>query len=266
MIQCARFGTDGCNGWSYADVLPYFRKAQSHELGADAYRGSDGPLRVTTRHQPNELFDVFVEAGVQAGYNFTDDLNGYCQEGVGMMDATIADGKRWSAATAYLHPAMLNSDCNITVHTQRHASKVVLDGRSSRAVCVETIMPTGQKAESFVANKEIIVAAGAINSPQLLLLSGIGDAKDLASASIDVRHHLPGVGKNFQDHLDLYLQWECKKPITLYDASYVRNQVLYGLEWILRGTGMCASAHLEAGGFIRTRAGVPPHTLPSLVH
>jgi choline dehydrogenase len=124
---------EGAKGWTYADVLPYFRKAQSHELGPDEYRGGDGPLRVTTRHQPCELFDVFVEAGKQAGYSETSDLNGYRQEGVGMMDATIADGYRWSASTAYLWPAMQRP--NVSVLTGRHTTRVLFEGGEGTCRC-----------------------------------------------------------------------------------------------------------------------------------
>eukprot|EP00035_Acanthoeca_spectabilis_P018711 m.399792 g.399792 ORF g.399792 m.399792 type:complete len:595 (-) comp16781_c1_seq40:1395-3179(-) len=247
-----RWVTEGAQGWSYSEVLPYFRKAQSHELGADDYRGGDGPLRVTTRHQPCELFDIFVEAGKQAGYAETSDINGFRNEGLGMMDATIADGYRWSAATAYLWPALERP--NLTLLTGQLTTRILFE--DGRAVGVETQTGPNEPLVIHRARKEVILAGGALNSPQLLMLSGVGNGESLEKVGVKPIHDLPGVGQNLQDHLDLYLQWECPKPITLYSASFPHNKLLYGAEWLLQRTGPCASAHLESGGFIRSRAGI----------
>ncbi|KAI9911412.1 hypothetical protein PsorP6_009568 [Peronosclerospora sorghi] len=244
----------GAKGWSYADCLPYFRKAQNHELGPDAYRGGGGPLRVIRGNQKDQvLFKKFIDAGVQAGYPFTDDMNGYQQEGFGWMDMTVYKGVRWSTASAYLRPAMKRP--NLTVVTETLVRKVVLEGR--KAVGLETECRKSKTIKHVRAAKEVILSGGAINSPQLLMLSGIGDADHLKDVGIPVVQHLPAVGSNMEDHLDLYIQYMCKKPITLHNATwrYPHKMIAIGLEWICRQTGMGASSHLESGGFIRSSVG-----------
>ncbi|TMW55820.1 hypothetical protein Poli38472_008468 [Pythium oligandrum] len=244
----------GANGWSYADCLPYFRKAQNHELGADDYRGGDGPLHVTRGSQKDqELFKTFIDAGVQAGYPFTDDMNGFQQEGFGWMDMTIHKGRRWSAASAYLRPAETRQ--NLKVITDTMVRKIVFDGR--KAIGIETEDNEKKTVSKIYAGKEIILSGGAINSPQLLMLSGVGDADHLKEVGIPLVQHIPAVGQNMEDHLDLYLQYECKKPITLHNATwqYPHNMVQIALEWLYNQTGMGASAHLESGGFIRSTPG-----------
>lgn len=244
----------GAEGWSYADCLPYFRKAQSHELGADDYRGGDGPLHVTRGTQKDQiLFKKFIDAGVQAGYPFTEDMNGYQQEGFGWMDSTVHKGLRWSTASAYLRPAMART--NLTVMTDTLVNKVLFDGKT--AVGIETENNKTKAVGKVLAGKEIILSGGAINSPTLLMHSGVGNAKDLKEAGIPVVHDLPAVGQNMEDHLDLYVQYECTKPITLHNATwkYPHNMIKIGLEWIFNQTGAGASAHLESGGFIRSAPG-----------
>lgn len=244
----------GAQGWSYPDCLPYFRKAQCHELGADDYRGGDGPLHVCRQTQKDQvLFGKFIEAGVQAGYPFTDDMNGFQQEGFGWMDMTIHNGQRWSTATAYLRPAMARP--NLTVVTDTFVNKVVFEGK--RAVGVETEHNKHKTKQVVYAGKEVILSGGAINSPQLLMLSGIGDANHLKKMGIPLVEHVPAVGQNLEDHLDLYVQYECTKPITLHNATwkYPHNMVRIALEWLFLRRGWGASAHLESGGFIRTAPG-----------
>ncbi|XP_040904961.1 choline dehydrogenase, mitochondrial isoform X2 [Toxotes jaculatrix] len=231
-----RWQREGAEGWDYEHCLPYFRKAQCHELGENRYRGGSGPLHVSRGKTNHPLHKAFIEAGQQAGYPFTDDMNGYQQEGLGWMDMTIFKGKRWSAASAYLRPVL---------------------GRPNL------------KTEVF-ADKEVILSGGAINSPQLLMLSGVGNADDLKQLGITVVQHLPGVGSNLQDHLELYVQQQCTQPITLYKAQKPFHMIKIGLEWLSLFTGYGATAHLESGGFIRSRPHVTHpdiqfHFLPSQV-
>lgn len=260
-----RWVEEGATGWSYADCLPYFRKAETRQKGGDAYRGSDGPLHVSTGSNPNKLFDAFIEAGVEAGYPFTDDMNGYQQEGFGRMDMTIHNGKRWSTSSAYLHPALNRS--NLKVETGALTTRILFEG--TRAVGIEYAQ-NGQVRQAH-ADREVILCGGAINSPQLLMLSGVGKADDLKALDVPVVADLPGVGQNLQDHLELYVQQECTQPISLFDAMKPHNMVKIGIQWFLFKTGLCASAHLEAGGFIRSQAGVKHpdiqyHFLPALVN
>uniref|UniRef100_A0A3Q1CF62 Choline dehydrogenase n=1 Tax=Amphiprion ocellaris TaxID=80972 RepID=A0A3Q1CF62_AMPOC len=244
-----RWQREGAEGWDYDHCLPYFRKAQSHELGEN--RGGSGPLHVSRGKTNHPLHRAFIEAGQQAGYPFTDDMNGYQQEGLGWMDMTIFKGKRWSTASAYLRPALPRPNLKTEVHCL--TTKILFDG--SRAVGVEYTQ-NGQKKRAF-AEKEVILSGGAINSPQLLMLSGVGNADDLKGLGIPVTQHLPGVGSNLQDHLELYVQQQCTQPITLYKAQKPFHMVKIGLEWLTMFTGYGATAHLESGGFIRSR----PHVL-----
>jgi choline dehydrogenase len=255
---------EGATGWSYFEVLPYFKRAETREIGGDAYRGSAGPLFVSTASQPNPLFGAFIEAGQQAGYPFTEDLNGRQQEGFGKMDMTIHNGRRWSTAMAYLRPAMKRP--NLTVLTRALAGRILFEGR--RAVAVEYQQREGVSRAR--AGREVILAGGAINSPQLLMLSGVGPADHLKEVGVPVVHDLPGVGQNLQDHIEMYIQYESTRPITLYSTFNPVMMARVGLEWLLFRRGLGASAHLEAGAFIRTNeAALHPniqyHFLPSLV-
>ncbi|RUS75460.1 hypothetical protein EGW08_016783 [Elysia chlorotica] len=257
----------GAKDWSYADCLPYFRKAQTHELGPDDYRGGDGPLKVSRGKTDHPLHHAFIEAGQQAGYPYTDDMNGYQQEGFGWMDMTIHAGRRWSAASAYLLPSM--SRPNLNIISNALSTRILFSGK--KAVGIEYIK--GGQVETVEAEREVILSGGAFNSPQLLNLSGVGDADHLKSLDIPVVQHLPGVGQNLQDHLEIYVQQECTKPITLYSAQwkFPQNMVRIGLEWFLFQTGWAATAHLESGGFIRSRGGLEQpnlqyHFLPSTVN
>ncbi|MCH8551996.1 MAG: choline dehydrogenase [Natronospirillum sp.] len=260
-----RWHEEGAAGWRYADVLPYFRKAENRAVGGDEYRGDAGPLHVHTGDEPNPLFDAFLEATRQTGYPQTEDMNGYQQEGFGVMDMTIYQGKRWSAAQAYLRPAL--SRPNLTAETGAMTTRILFEGQ--RAIGVEYVQ-NGQ-TKRVRAEREVIVSGGAINSPQLLMLSGIGPADHLREHGIEVRQHLPGVGQNLQDHLELYVQQACKEPITLYKYTTQPGMVFAGMKWFLNNDwGACRSAHLEAGGFIRSEPGVKHpdiqyHFLPSQV-
>ena len=262
-----RWEEEGASGWSYADCLPYFRKSQTHELGPDEYRGGSGPLHVSRGRSANPLFQAFIDAGVQAGYPFTDDMNGFQQEGVGWMDMNVHQGLRWSSSAAYLRPVLYRQ--NLHALTGAFAHRLTFD--KTRVVGLQ-FKHKGQMKEVRVG-KEVILSGGAINSPQLLMLSGIGNADDLKPLGISTVAHLPGVGSNLQDHLEVYIQQACTKPITLYSAQwkFPHNMIQIGLEWFLRSTGDAATAHLETGGFVRSRAGVPHpdvqwHFLPSTVN
>ena len=258
-----RWAGNGLPEWSYAHVLPYFKRAETCARGGDDYRGDRGPLHVSRGMMRNALFAAFIEAGQQAGYLFTADMNGFQQEGFGPMDMTVHRGRRWSAASAYLRPAMRRS--NLTVITRALATRIVVE--NGRATALDF---RHRGAVRRARAREIILSGGAINSPQLLLLSGIGPADEISRHGIAAVHDLPGVGQNLQDHLELYVQYACKEPITLYITENPVNKVAIGLEWFLFKTGLGASAHLEAGGFIRRNAEVAHpdlqyHFLPSLV-
>ena len=244
---------NGAHGWSYADVLPYFKRMEHWHDGGHggdpAWRGTDGPLHVTRGPRKNPLTRAFVEAGRQAGYPVTDDYNGEQQEGFGPFDATIYKGKRWSAATAYLRPALKRPNCNITRALARRI--VIEDGR---AVGVE--VSRGSKIEVIKANKEVIIAASSLNSPKLLMLSGIGPAAHLAEHGIEVVADRPGVGQNLQDHLELYIQQAATKPVSLFAHWNIRGKAKIGLEWLLWKTGLGSSNQFESAGFIRSKAGV----------
>jgi len=243
----------GAQGWSYADVLPYFKRMEHWHSGGHggdpAWRGKDGPLHVTRGPRRNPLFKAFVEAGAQAGYQTTDDYNGRQQEGFGPMEQTVWHGRRWSAANAYLRPALKRPNCDLTRALARRV--VIKDGR---AVGVE--VERGGKIEVIRARREVILAASSINSPKLLMLSGIGPAAHLAEYGIEVVADRAGVGQNLQDHLELYIQYASKKPITLYRYWNLFSKARIGAQWLLSKTGMGASNQFESAAFIRSRAGV----------
>ena len=241
---------DSLSHWSYAHCLPYFRKAETRDIGPDDYHGGEGPQRVTKGGGDNPLFDAWINAGQQAGYPYTEDMNGYQQEGFGPMDRTTHKGKRGSTAVGYLKPAMKRP--NLTVFKRSLASKLILDGKAVKGV---EFTQRG-KAKKVFANKEVILSGGPINNPQLLMLSGIGPSDHLAEVGVETQHHLPGVGQNLQDHLEIYLQMACTQPITLYKYYNLFGKAITGAQWVLTQTGLGASNHFEAGGFIRSREGV----------
>lgn len=242
----------GLAEWDYAHCLPYFRKAntRNEDRNGNDYHGGDGPLHVTTGACKNPLYKAWIEAGQQAGYPFTEDQNGYRQEGVGTMDMTVYKGMRWSTSRAYLRPALKRP--NLTVHDRALAHRIVFEG--SRAIGLD-YQHNGEMKRATV-DREVIVSAGSINSPKLLMLSGIGPANHLREQGIDVVCDLPGVGENLQDHLELYVQMECTKPVSLNSKLDWFSKLKIGVEWYLFKTGLGATNHFEAGGFIRSRAGV----------
>ncbi|MEL6463908.1 MAG: choline dehydrogenase [Pseudomonadota bacterium] len=241
----------GADGWAYADVLPYFKRMEHWDGnghgGDPGWRGTNGPLQVTRGPRDNPLFSAFVEAGRQAGYQVTDDYNGHKQEGFGPMEQTVHKGQRWSAANAYLKPALKRDNCDLL---RGLVERVVME--DGRAVGVTL---TGGK---FVrARCEVILAASSINSPKILMLSGIGPGADLAAHGIDVVADRPGVGANLQDHLELYIQMASRQPITLYKYWNPVSKAMIGAQWLFMGTGLGASNQFESAAFIRSRAGIP---------
>jgi choline dehydrogenase len=249
-LDFERWEEEGAKGWGYCNVLPYFRRAERFEGGADAYRGGAGPLATSHGRKSNPLYEAFIEAGRQAGYAVSPDLNGERQEGFGDLDMTVSNGVRSSTANAYLRPAMKRGNLKVVTHAL--ATRIAFEGR--RAVGVHfRRLGREQKAR---ARREVILCGGPINSPQLLKLSGVGPAAELRSLAIDVVADRPGVGENLQDHLELIFQVASKQPITLFAHTGLINRALIGAEWLMRGRGLGASNHFEAGGFIRSRAGV----------
>ena len=244
---------NGATGWSYADVLPYFKRMENWHSGGHGgdpeWRGKNGPLHVTRGPRDNVLIKAFEQAGKDAGYEMTADYNGEKQEGFGPLEATIWKGDRWSCVKAYLKPAMKTGRCELV---KAFAQKIVIE--DGRAKGVEVLRKG--KTEVITANSEVIVAASSINSPKLLMLSGIGPAEELKSHGIDVIADRPGVGKNLQDHLELYIQQACTKPITLYKYWNLFGKGLVGAQWLFTRTGLGASNQFESGAFVRSAAGV----------
>ena len=243
----------GADGWGYADVLPYFKRMEHWHgggHGGDAeWRGKDGPLHVSRGPRKNPLFKAFVEAGKQAGYEATDDYNGEKQEGFGPMEQTVFGGRRWSAANAYLRPAQKTGNVEII---RALAQRVVIE--DGRAVGVEVLR--GGKTQVLRASGEVILAASSINSPKLLLLSGIGPAAHLAEHGIEVVADRAGVGQNLQDHLELYIQMAASQPITLYKHWNLVSKAMIGAQWLFTKTGLGASNQFESAAFIRSKAGI----------
>ncbi|WP_138423603.1 choline dehydrogenase [Maritimibacter alexandrii] len=239
----------GAAGWGYADVLPYFQRMEHwHGKGDSDWRGTQGPLHVQQARQWNPLFHAFVAAGREAGYPVTEDYNGHQQEGFGAFDMTVWQGRRWSAANAYLKPAMAKWDVTLV---NGLAKRVVFEG--GRAVGVEIARRTD---ETIRANREVILAASSINTPKILMLSGIGPGAHLRDHGIEVRADRPGVGQNLQDHLEVYMQYASKKPITLYRYWNLLGKAWVGAQWLFTRTGHGASNQFESCAFIRSQAGV----------
>ncbi len=248
-----RWGADeGMATWDYAHCLPYFNRMENC-LAADPddeRRGHDGPLVLERGPATNPLFEAFLHAAEQAGYPRTDDVNGYRQEGFARFDRNIHNGRRLSAARAYLHPVMDRP--NLTVTTRAFVTRVLFEGR--RAVGVE--YTKGRGAPQQVRAREVILSGGAINSPQLLQLSGVGNARELEALGIDVVHDLPGVGENLQDHLEVYIQYACKQPVSMQKYLKHRYKPWIGANWLFRRKGPGATNHFEAGGFARSNEDV----------
>ncbi|WP_295718855.1 choline dehydrogenase [uncultured Halovibrio sp.] len=247
----AEWAERGARGWDYADVLPYFRRAEDCIYGADDYRGTGGPLGVCNgNNMRNPLYRAFIEAGEQAGYGKTDDYNGYRQEGFCRMDMTVRNGVRASTANAYLKPALKRDNLQLQMHA--HTQRVIMEGQ--RAVGVE--YKQNDKVVRVRARKEVVLSASAFNSPKLLMLSGIGPAQQLREHGIEVVRDLPGVGENLQDHLEVWVQQRCTQKITLNGWLNPIAQGWIGARWLLTKTGLGASNQFESNGYIRSRAGL----------
>ncbi len=243
----------GAEGWSYADVLPYFLRMENwHDSGQGGdpeWRGKNGPLHITRGKRDIPLHKAFVDAGIQAGFELTKDYNGEQQEGFSPMEQTVWKGQRWSAANAYLKPALKRS--NLDLHNCL-ARRIIMDGK--RAVGVE--VQRGSDVYIVHARREVIIAASAINSPKLLMLSGIGPAAHIKETGINVIADRPGVGQNLQDHLELYIQQACTQPITLFKYWNLFGKMRVGIEWLLNKSGPGASNAFETCAFLRSKPGV----------
>ncbi|WP_432284534.1 choline dehydrogenase [Aminobacter sp. BA135] len=253
----------GAAGWGYADVLPYFKRMEHSNGGEEGWRGTSGPLNVQRGPRKNPLYQAFVEAGRQAGFELTEDYNGAKQEGFGAMEQTIHGGRRWSVANAYLRPALKRGNVRVV---NGFARRVVIENQRATGVEIET----RRKIQVVKARREVIVAASSINSPKLLMLSGIGPAEHLKKHGIAVVADRRGVGQNLQDHMELYIQQEATQPITLHSVFNPFSKALIGAEWLLFKTGLGATNHFEAAAFVRSKSGVDYpdiqfHFLPAAV-
>ncbi len=235
---------EGLENWSYKHCLPYFKKVEHRLVGADAYRGDNGPLHLTTPKCENPLFQAFFESVQKAGYPLTKDVNGYQQEGFGPFDQTIYKGRRENAARAYIHP--VKNRPNLFVKTRSMVSRILFEGKKAVGVAF-----TRGRRHHQMFGAEIICCGGAINSPSLLQLSGIGNADELTKLGVSSTQDLPGVGENLQDHLEVYVQWACKKPVSLYPMLSPWRAPKIGFDWLFRRKGIGTSNHFEGGGFIR---------------
>ncbi len=240
----------GLSGWGYADVLPYFKRSESFEGGQDPWHGGEGPLKVSKAASPNPIYSAAITAGGEAGHPLTKDFNGFQQEGFGPYQLTIHDGQRWSAARGYLHPVLKRP--NLTCLTGARTTKIVIE--NGRATGVEVHDEKTKARRVIRATSEVLLCAGAVQSPHILQLSGIGDPEELAAHGVPLVHALKGVGANLQDHLDVCLSWECPKPITLYSLRKGLIKTLsVGLAYMLFGKGLGRQNFLESGAFLRSR-------------
>ncbi|MDC3263096.1 choline dehydrogenase [Pelagibacterales bacterium] len=254
----------GLSEWNYANVLPYFQKSENIEGLSEEFRNNQGPLKLSRSENGNILTKVYLEAAAQAGYEINNDMNGYKQEGFGLMDTTIFKGKRQSTSHTYLHP--VSDRRNLTIKTKLNVKKIIIDNGKAKGVeCINN-----NNSIKYFADEEVLLCAGSINSPQILMLSGIGPQKHLVEMDIQVKQSLEGVGQNLQDHLETYVQYECKKPVTLFNEYNPIKMALTGIEWFLFKTGTAAYSNLETGGFIRSNdlvdyPNIQYHFFPSLV-
>jgi choline dehydrogenase len=244
------WATNQLNNWSFAHCLPYFKKMEKTKNGTDDFRGREGPMEITTGGDSSPLYRAYIEAAQQAGYPFTDDVNGYQQEGVFFMERTVLGGMRNSTSRAYLRPALKRP--NLSVEVNAHINRILFEG--TKAVGVEFIQ--GGQSRKIMAEREVILSGGVFNSPQILMRSGVGNADHLRELGIPVVHDLPGVGENLQDHLDWPIQYECTQPVSLYSSTTKLGQLKVGLQWFLGKTGIAASNLFEAGGYFRSRPGI----------
>ena len=261
----------GCEGWSYADVLPYFKKMESYgdqhssrsgsgystrdatrdENNRVNYRGDSGPLTIPKTNPTEPLAKAFIQAGKEAGYPLTDDISGYCQEGFGALDSTVFNGERLSTARAYLDPVRGRS--NLSIVTQAHVQRVEFDGQKATGV---TYKDEHNALVTATATTEVILCAGAVGTPQLLMLSGIGPASHLRTMGIDILIDLPGVGQNLNEHPDFVLKFKCLQPVSLWPKTRPLGKLLAGIQWLINREGICASNHFDVVGCVRSAPGV----------
>lgn len=260
-LDYERWAASGCEGWSYSQVLPYFKRAETYAGRQSPYRGTDGPLHVMQGPADNPIYQAYLAAGQQAGFGLTEDQNGYRQEGFGRMDMTIRRGRRQSASVAYLRPARTRP--NLTVMTGTAVARIIVEKSVARGV---EILRGGQRVR-LEAEGEVLLCAGTIQSPQLLMLSGIGDPDQLAAHGLKVEADLPEVGANLQDHAEVYMQFACLKPVSLHDTLRPHRKLMAGIEWLLFKSGVAATNHSEAGAFLTVGQGashpdIQHHFLP----
>ena len=241
----------GCEGWGYADVLPYFKRLENYSDGGNEYRGSDGPLGVHRPVPRNPIYKAFVDAGQDAGYPVTDDICGYRQEGFGVFDMSIDKGERNSTARAYLEP--VRSRQNLTIITDTQVQKILFEGMETKGISYRKGNGDVTKAYAF---KEVILSAGAVGSPQLLMLSGVGPASHLKEIGIPVITDMPGVGQNLNDHPDFVLKFRCLEPVSIWPQTRFIGRTMAGIRWLLRRDGICASNQFETVACVRSAAGV----------
>ena len=242
-----RWASKGLPAWNYSHCLPYFKRMECFQRGSDDYRGDQGPLHVSPATIQTPLDQAFLDAALQAGHGYSDDNNGFRQDGFGLSDKNIYRGRRWSAFDAYLNPALVRD--NLHVETDCLTHRIIIDNNSAIGVEYDS---RGELTQVY-AEKEVLLSAGSINSPQLLMLSGVGDAEQLNRHGLPVVQHLPGVGKNLQDHLDLRVQVKCKQPVSHYPSSIGIGRVTAGLKWLVARSGVCATNLLDVAGYICSR-------------
>ena len=241
----------GCGGWGYGDVLPYFKRLENYSGGENEYRGGNGPLAVHRPKPQNPLYKAFIDAGRDAGYQTTDDICGYRQEGFGVFDMSIENGERNSTAKAYLDPARPRQ--NLTVITDTQVQKIIFNGKEATGISYKTTNGAIIKVDAL---KEVILSAGAVGSPQLLMLSGVGPASHLKDHGITIIADMPGVGQNLNDHPDFVLKYRCLKPVSIWPQTRLVGRTFAGIRWLLRRDGICASNQFEAVACVRSAAGV----------
>jgi choline dehydrogenase len=242
----------GMESWGYDQCLPYFKRSEAAQQGDDLYRGRSGPMHISRGKADNPLFEAWLAAGEEVGIAKTSDFNGECQEGVGVYDRTIKAGRRFSAAKGYLAAADSRTSGSLTISSNSLVRRILIKGKKAEGVEYLARGLLGDKPKKLYARQEVILCGGAINSPHLLMLSGIGNASELKDAGVDAVVDLPGVGQNLQDHLEIYVQFACKQPVSIYPSLHWYNQAHIGLQWYLMNTGAGATNHFETGAFLRS--------------
>jgi choline dehydrogenase len=243
----------GMESWDYDRCLPYFKRSENTVYGVDSHRGRAGPMHISRGEADNPLFEAWLAAGEELGVHRSEDFNGLQQEGVGVFDRTIKAGRRFSTAQGYLTQGNDDGEGSLTIYSSAQVQKILLNNQKAEGV---EFRRRG-KTHKIYANSEVILCGGAINSPHLLMLSGIGNASELKSAGIDPVVDLPGVGENLQDHLEIYVQYACEQPVSIYPSLHWYNQAMIGLQWYLMNTGAGATNHFETGAFLRSAPSVP---------